>query len=173
LEANPGAADAEHFRGYRAAGVNRLSIGVQSLNDLSLQRIGRVHDRAQALAAIEMARTAGFDNLNLDLMYGLPGQSLEQALADLDQALAQGSEHLSWYQLTLEPNTPFHASPPALPEDDDLAEIQEQGQQRLTQAGLQQYEVSAYARPGRQSGHNLNYWQFGDYLGIGAGAHGK
>ncbi|MEO5342730.1 MAG: radical SAM family heme chaperone HemW [Gammaproteobacteria bacterium SHHR-1] len=173
LEANPGAVDAGHFAAYRAAGVNRLSIGVQSFDDGCLRRIGRVHDAAQALRAIELARAAGFDNLNIDLMFGLPGQTQAQALADLHQALALGPEHLSWYQLSLEPNTPFYHSPPSLPDDESLADIQEQGQGLLEQAGLRQYEVSAYARPGRACGHNLNYWRFGDYLGIGAGAHGK
>jgi oxygen-independent coproporphyrinogen-3 oxidase len=173
LEANPGAVDAEHFTAYRAAGVNRLSIGVQSFDDACLRRIGRVHDAAQAVRAVELARAAGFDNLNIDLMFGLPGQSQAQALADLRQALALGPEHLSWYQLSLEPNTPFYQNPPSLPDDEALADMQEQGQEFLEQAGLRQYEVSAYARSGRACRHNLNYWQFGDYLGIGAGAHGK
>lgn len=173
LEANPGAVDAGNFARYRQAGVNRLSIGVQSFNDESLQRIGRIHDRSAALSAVAAAADAGFDNINLDLMFGLPGQGIGAALADLNQAVALAPTHLSWYQLTLEPNTPFAHQPPRLPDDDRIAEIQELGQQALADAGYAQYEVSAYARQGRQCRHNLNYWQFGDYLGIGAGAHGK
>ena len=173
LEANPGTAEAGRFADYRAAGVNRLSIGVQSLDDAALRALGRIHDRAQALAAVDMARRAGFDNLNLDLMYGLPDQSLAAALADLDALIALGSEHLSWYQLTLEPNTLFHHDPPPLPDDDALGEMMEAGLAYLSDAGFTQYEISAHARPGRQARHNLNYWQFGDYLGIGAGAHAK
>ncbi len=173
LEANPGTAEAGRFADYRAAGVNRLSIGVQSLDDTSLRVLGRIHDRTQALAAVDMARRAGFDNLNLDLMYGLPGQSIAAALADLDALIALGPEHLSWYQLTLEPNTLFHHDPPPLPDDDTLGEMMEAGLERLSEAGFVQYEVSAHARRGRQARHNLNYWRFGDYLGIGAGAHAK
>ncbi len=173
LEANPGTAEAGRFADYRAAGVNRLSIGVQSLDDASLRALGRIHDRRQALAAVDMARRAGFDNLNLDLMYGLPRQTPEAALADLEALIGLGPEHLSWYQLTLEPNTRFHHEPPPLPDDDTLGEMMEAGLERLSAAGFAQYEISAHARPGRQARHNLNYWQFGDYLGIGAGAHAK
>lgn len=173
LEANPGAADAAVFAAYRKAGVNRLSIGVQSLNDGHLQAIGRVHDRAAALQAVQLARQAGFENLNLDIIFGLPGQSIEQAMQDLQQAIAQWPEHLSWYQLTLEPHTAFYQSPPPLPEDDAIAEMQEAGLELLETAGFGRYEVSAYARTGFECRHNLNYWRFGDYLGIGAGAHGK
>jgi len=173
LEANPGTAEARRFADYHAAGVNRLSIGVQSLDDNKLRALGRIHDAAEALRAYEWARAAGFDNINLDLMYGLPGQTTAQAIADLRRLVALGSEHLSWYQLTLEPNTLFHHRPPPLPDDDSLAEMMDEGQGLLADAGLVQYEVSAYARRDRQCRHNLNYWQFGDYLGIGAGAHGK
>jgi oxygen-independent coproporphyrinogen-3 oxidase len=173
LEANPGTAEAARFRGYRAAGVNRLSIGVQSLDDTRLKALGRIHSAAEALAACRMARAAGFDNVNLDLMYGLPEQSLEAALDDLRAVIALAPEHLSWYQLTLEPNTLFHHLPPPLPDDDALADMMDAGQALLDRAGYRRYEISAYARAGRQCRHNLNYWQFGDYLGIGAGAHGK
>lgn len=173
VEANPGASDAQRFRGYREAGVTRLSIGVQSLDDAHLRRLGRIHGADEARAAFEAARSAGFDNINLDLMFGLPEQSLTSATEDLDTALALGPEHLSWYQLTLEPNTLFAVRPPPLPDDDTLWEMQETGQGMLAAAGYTQYEVSAYARPDRECRHNLNYWQFGDYLGLGAGAHGK
>jgi len=173
LEANPGTAEARRFADYCAAGVNRLSIGVQSLDDGKLRALGRIHGATEALDAYELARAAGFDNINLDLMYGLPGQTTPQAIADLRRLVALGSEHLSWYQLTLEPNTLFHHRPPQLPDDDSLAEMMDEGQGLLADAGLVQYEVSAYARGGRPCRHNLNYWQFGDYLGIGAGAHGK
>jgi oxygen-independent coproporphyrinogen-3 oxidase len=173
LEANPGTADAANFRGYRAAGVNRLSIGVQSLDAGQLKRLGRIHDPDEARGALELARAAGFDNVNLDLMYALPRQTPPQARADLEAAIALAPEHLSYYQLTLEPNTEFHAHPPKLPDDDAAWAMQEQGQALLAAHGYAQYEVSAYARPGRRCRHNLNYWQFGDYLGIGAGAHGK
>ncbi len=174
LESNPGSADAGRYRDYRAAGVNRLSIGVQSFDDGMLSALGRVHDAADARRAIELARAAGFDNLNLDLMYGLPGQDCDAALADLEQALDFAPEHLSHYQLTIEPNTLFHHRPPAGLPDDELAWRQQTGcQARLAAAGFDHYEVSAYARPGREARHNLNYWQFGDYVGVGAGAHGK
>jgi putative oxygen-independent coproporphyrinogen III oxidase len=173
LEANPGSADAANFAAYRAAGVNRLSIGVQSLDAGRLKALGRIHDPDQAGAAVHMARAAGFDNLNLDLMYALPGQTLGEAAADLDAGIALGPEHLSYYQLTLEPNTPFHRAPPPLPDDDLAADMHDQGADRLTAAGFGQYEVSAYARPGRRCRHNINYWEFGDYLGVGAGAHAK
>ncbi|PCC99401.1 radical SAM family heme chaperone HemW [Halopseudomonas pelagia] len=173
LEANPGTFEQVKFAGYRAAGINRLSIGIQSFNAKHLKALGRIHDDKEALAAVAMARKAGFDNLNLDLMHGLPDQSLDDALADINQAIDLGPEHLSWYQLTLEPNTVFYSKPPILPVEDTLWAIQEAGQARLAEAGLAQYEISAYAQPGRQARHNLNYWQYGDFLGIGAGAHGK
>lgn len=173
LEANPGTFEQNKFADYRLAGINRLSIGVQSFNPTHLEALGRIHDGREALTAIDMARRAGFDNLNIDLMHGLPGQRLEQAIADIDQAIELGPEHLSWYQLTLEPNTVFYSRPPTLPEDEVLWDIQEAGQARLAQRGYAQYEVSAYAQPGRQARHNLNYWQYGDFVGIGAGAHGK
>jgi oxygen-independent coproporphyrinogen-3 oxidase len=173
LEANPGTVETERFRGYRAAGVNRLSIGIQSFDPELLQKLGRIHGRDEALAAAQAARTAGFDNFNLDLMFGLPQQTLDEALADVRTALALQPAHLSVYQLTLEPNTLFHAQPPELPDDDAIAVMQEALQTELTDAGFVQYEVSAYAHAGRRCRHNLNYWQFGDYLGIGAGAHAK
>ncbi len=174
LESNPGSAEAERYRDYRAAGVNRLSIGVQSFDDHQLDALGRVHDADEARRAIDLARAAGFDNLNLDLMYGLPGQRVDDAVADLEQALALAPEHLSHYQLTIEPNTLFHHRPPAdLPDDERAWRQQLECQARLDAAGYEHYEVSAYARPGRAARHNLNYWRFGDYLGIGAGAHGK
>ena len=173
LEANPGASDAGRFTGYREAGVNRLSIGAQSFDNAQLQALGRIHDSRQITAAFEAARRAGFDNINIDIMHGLPEQTLAAALDDLECAIALRPEHLSWYQLTLEPGTPFHHRPPPLPGEDQRWEIQQQGQRLLRQAGFRQYEVSAWARPYRRSRHNLNYWQFGDYLGIGAGAHGK
>ncbi|MCB1802734.1 MAG: radical SAM family heme chaperone HemW [Gammaproteobacteria bacterium] len=174
LEANPGTAEAARFSDYRAAEVNRLSIGVQSLDDNRLAALGRIHDASEALAAARIARRAGFDNLNLDLMYGLPGQDVAAALDDLRGVLALEPSHLSWYQLTLEPNTWFHhRPPPGLPDEDGLADIMDAGQALIAAAGFVQYEVSAYAREGRRCRHNLNYWGFGDYLGIGAGAHGK
>ncbi len=173
LEANPGSAEASRFRGLRAAGINRLSLGIQSFGDEQLKALGRVHDRRQALAAVDMARSAGFDNLNLDLMHGLPGQTPTLAQHDLDQAIALQPEHLSWYQLTIEANTLFHKRPPTLPVEDALADIQDLGEGLLAAAGYRQYEVSAYARSNNHCTHNLNYWHFGDYLGIGAGAHGK
>lgn len=173
MEANPGTFEQARFAAYREAGINRLSLGIQSFADQQLQRLGRIHSGAEALNAVQQALTLGFDRVNLDLMHGLPGQSPEQAMADLDQALDLDAGHLSWYQLTIEPNTEFYSRPPQLPLDDDLAEIQDQGHAKLTAAGYQHYEISAYARPGQQCRHNLNYWQFGDYLGIGAGAHGK
>ncbi|MFC4260740.1 radical SAM family heme chaperone HemW [Marinobacter lacisalsi] len=173
LEANPGTVEQARFRGFRQAGINRLSIGIQSFNPQQLQRLGRIHDDREAHRAIEGAFVAGFNNINLDLMHGLPDQSPQQALADLDAALSWRTPHLSWYQLTLEPNTEFYSRPPALPEDDSLWAIWQAGRERLTQAGFSDYEVSAWARPGQASRHNLNYWTFGDYLAIGAGAHGK
>ncbi len=174
LEANPATVDSVRFQGFRQAGINRLSLGIQSFNPEALQTLGRVHGRDEAIAAIEAAQTAGFNNFNLDLMFGLPKQTEQQALDDLHMALSFKPPHLSWYQLTIEPNTLFHRRPPPLlPEDDDLWAIQSAGQRYLAEQGYQQYEVSAYAQARRQCQHNLNYWQFGDYLGIGAGAHGK
>ncbi len=174
LEANPGTAEAEKFAAFRAAGVNRLSIGVQSFDDERLRRLGRIHSADEAHAAIEMAKRAGFDNFNIDLMFALPGQTLAQALTDVDAALRYDPPHLSHYQLTLEPNTPFYRQPPAgLPDEDLAADMQAACGERLKAAGLCQYEVSAWARPGRQCVHNLNYWRYGDYIGLGAGAHGK
>jgi oxygen-independent coproporphyrinogen-3 oxidase len=174
LEANPGTADAANFRDYRLAGVNRMSIGAQSFDDAQLRKLGRIHGRDEAMRAFGMAREAGFDNLNLDLMFALPGQTIDAALADLNAAIALGPEHLSWYHLTLEPNTEFATRPPAgLPDADAAADIHDAGLARLDGAGYAQYETSAFARPDRAARHNLNYWRFGDYLGIGAGAHGK
>lgn len=173
LETNPGTVEHGPFSGYRAAGVNRLSFGVQSFDDDSLRRIGRIHDAAQAERAVKQAQDAGLTNINLDLMYALPQQTLAMALADIDKAIALNTPHLSHYQLTLEPNTAFAANPPPLPDEDAAWDIQEACQTRLAAAGLHQYEVSAYARDGAQCMHNLNYWHFGDYLGIGAGAHTK
>jgi len=173
LEANPGTAEAARFAELRSAGVNRLSIGVQSFRDDALQRLGRIHGRQEALAAVEAAHAAGFDRINLDLMHGLPGQTPADAAADLADAIDLETGHLSWYQLTLEPGTEFGRRPPRLPAEDDLAAIQEAGEARLAAAGFEHYEVSAFARPGRQCQHNLNYWLYGDYLGLGAGAHGK
>ncbi|MFV9655366.1 radical SAM family heme chaperone HemW [Pseudomonas sp. NY15366] len=173
LEANPGTFEQIKFKGYRALGINRLSIGVQSFQEAKLKALGRIHDGNEAVRAADMARAAGFDNFNLDLMHGLPEQSIEDAMFDLRTAISQGPTHLSWYQLTMEPNTVFWSQPPVLPEDDLLWDIQEAGQALLAAEGYAQYEVSAYARPGKQARHNLNYWTFGDFLGIGAGAHAK
>ncbi len=173
LEANPGTVDARRFGGYREAGVNRLSIGVQSFSDRLLKRLGRIHDGAAATSAAESARKSGFDNFNLDLMYGLPGQTLEEATRDIDLACELGPTHLSHYQLTLEPNTEYAVRPPKLPDDDLMADMALACSGRLRLAGYRRYEVSAYARGRSQCHHNLNYWRFGDYLGIGAGAHSK
>lgn len=175
LEANPGTVDSAHFAGYLAAGVNRLSLGVQSFDSQLLQKIGRIHDGEQARQAIALARRLGFDNINLDLMVGLPGQTEQTALADIETALSFQPEHLSHYQLTLEPNTPFFARPPKdLPDEDTADSLQALSQQHLLAAGFNRYEVSAWsASQDKASTHNLNYWQFGDYIGIGAGAHGK
>ncbi len=172
LEANPGTFERERFKAYRAAGVTRLSVGVQSFDDGALKAIGRVHDAAQARAAVAEAASA-FATFNIDLMYALPGQSLAAMRADLDAALAFEPPHLSVYHLTVEPNTAFAVKPPALPDDDSASDMLDLIAQRTAAAGLQRYEVSAFARPGHRCAHNLNYWQFGDYLGIGAGAHGK
>jgi len=173
MEANPGAIDAARFHEFRGAGINRLSIGIQSFNDDQLTRLGRVHSAKEAHQAIDVARGAGFDNLNLDLMFGLPEQSPQQALQDLLEALEHKPEHLSYYELTLEPNTQFAKYPPSLPNDDVRWEMQQAALDTLRGAGFARYEVSAWSRPGRESHHNMNYWLFGDYLGIGAGAHGK
>lgn len=173
LEANPGTAERDKFADYRRAGINRLSIGIQSFDDAQLQNLGRIHGSDDGRKAIEFARQAGFDNLNVDIMYGLKEQSLASALADLEEAISFAPEHLSWYQLTIEPNTEFFKRPPALPPEDELIDIQDSGLALLKQHGYARYEVSAFAREGRRSRHNLNYWRFGDYLGIGAGAHGK
>ena len=172
LEANPGTAEAGRFRGYRAAGVNRLSLGIQSFDDGKLRALGRIHSAQEARRAIEMAQ-ASFENINLDLMYGLPGQALEEARADLREALRFGTPHLSAYQLTLEPNTVFYRKPPPLPEHDACADMQLAVEELAAEAGFEHYETSAFARPGMRCRHNLNYWEFGDYLGLGAGAHGK
>lgn len=173
LEANPGTAEATRFRGYRRAGVNRLSIGAQSFDDARLRALGRIHDGSEAARAIGMARDAGFDNLNLDLMFALPEQPAEAALHDLETALSFHPEHLSWYHLTLEPNTEFAVHPPVIPDADAAAAMHDAGCVRLAEAGFVHYETSAFARAGRAARHNLNYWRFGDYLGIGAGAHAK
>ncbi|WP_353612957.1 radical SAM family heme chaperone HemW [Mangrovibacter phragmitis] len=173
MEANPGTVEAGRFAAYQAAGVNRISIGVQSFNQEKLQRLGRIHGPEEAKRAALLASSLGLRSFNLDLMHGLPDQSLEEALSDLRQAIALNPPHLSWYQLTIEPNTLFGSRPPVLPDDDTLWDIFEQGDKLLSAAGYQQYETSAYAKPGYQCQHNLNYWRFGDYLGIGCGAHGK
>ncbi len=174
LETNPGTVEHGPFAGYRAAGVNRLSFGVQSFDDGCLQRLGRIHSSGDAQRAVKAAQDAGLDNLNIDLMYALPGQTLAMALDDVERGIALEPTHISHYQLTLEPNTVFAARPPkGIPDDDSAWDIQEQCQARLASAGYAQYETSAYAKPEHQCAHNLNYWRFGDYLGIGAGAHGK
>lgn len=173
LEANPGTAERGNFTSLRMEGVNRLSLGVQSFNDDHLQRLGRIHGRDEALNAFQLARDAGFNNINIDLMHGLPEQTPEQGLSDLQQAIGLGPEHISWYQLTIEPNTHFYSHTPVLPLEDTLESIQELGHEALQSAGYLRYETSAYAQTAKRSAHNLNYWQFGDYLAIGAGAHGK
>ena len=176
LEVNPGTAEAERFRGYVNAGVTRLSVGIQSFSDEKLKALGRIHNSAEAKSAVGFAQDLfgqGLKSFNLDLMHGLPNQTVEQALDDLQRTIALNPPHLSWYQLTVEPNTMFAYRPPKLPDDDELWDIFEQGHQLLTAAGYQQYETSAYAKPGFQCRHNLNYWRFGDYLAVGCGAHGK
>jgi len=173
MEANPGSAEADRFCAFKDAGITRLSLGIQSFDDTQLQALGRIHSSDQAHAAIEFARGAGFDSFNLDLMHGLPGQTLRSAETDLLHAIACEPSHLSWYQLTIEPNTAFHRRPPQLPIENELADIQQCGEQLLARSGYAQYEVSAYSRSGYNCRHNSNYWSFGDYLGIGAGAHGK
>tara|TARA_R110002096_G_scaffold99_3_gene430 strand:- start:11943 stop:13103 length:1161 start_codon:yes stop_codon:yes gene_type:complete len=173
LEANPGTAEAEKFQRFREIGINRLSLGVQSFDDKHLKALGRIHDAGQAHHAVELAQEAGFENYNIDLMFGLPGQTINEALYDIDKAVAHSPTHISWYQLTIEPNTVFNSRPPILPSDDDIWSMQDQGQSFLENEGFKQYEISAYAKEKHPALHNLNYWQFGDYLGIGAGAHGK
>jgi oxygen-independent coproporphyrinogen-3 oxidase len=173
LETNPGTIEHGAFEGYLAAGVNRLSLGIQSFDDEALRRLGRIHSAAEAETAVREARAAGFENFNLDLMYALPQQTLAGALADVERAIALEPAHISHYQLTIEPRTAFARHPPPLPDDDAAWDMQETCQARLARAGYAQYEISAYAQPGRRCRHNLNYWAFGDYLGIGAGAHGK
>lgn len=173
MEANPGTVEAERFVGYRQAGVTRISIGVQSFEQQKLERLGRIHGQQEAVNAAHLAHQIGLNSFNLDLMHGLPDQSTEQALADLDKAIELNPPHLSWYQLTIEPNTMFYFKPPTLPDDDALWDIFELGHQKLAAAGYVQYEISGYSKPGYQCQHNLNYWRFGDYLGIGCGAHGK
>lgn len=173
MEANPGSSEQEKFSGYRAAGVNRLSIGIQSFNSEHLKRLGRIHSRDEADHAIKAAQAAGFQRINIDLMYGLPDQTLKQALQDVEQGLSYNTGHLSWYQLTIEPNTVFYKQRPPLPDDDAIADIADEGEHFITQSGLKRYEVSAFATTGQECRHNINYWRFGDYFGIGAGAHGK
>ncbi|WP_300353617.1 radical SAM family heme chaperone HemW [uncultured Alcanivorax sp.] len=173
LEANPGTVEAGRFAGFREAGINRLSIGVQSFNNTHLQALGRIHDASAAIQAAHQAREAGFTSFNLDIMHALPGQTRAQALDDLQQAMALQPTHLSWYELTIEPNTVFFRSPPDQPSPDHMADTEQEGFALLASQGYQRYEVSAFARDGHACRHNLNYWQFGDYLGIGAGAHGK
>ncbi|MGO3345734.1 MAG: radical SAM family heme chaperone HemW [Marinomonas sp.] len=173
MEANPGTFEQEKFRHFRQAGINRLSIGIQSFQPALLTALGRIHNREEAIHAVNKSRLAGFDNINIDLMHGLPDQSQEMALEDLKLAIQLNPEHLSWYQLTIEPNTEFYRRPPTLPEDNTLWGIQDAGQALLAKHGYAQYEVSANSKVNRRAAHNLNYWRFGDYIGIGAGAHGK
>jgi oxygen-independent coproporphyrinogen-3 oxidase len=173
MEANPGTIEAARFEQYRVAGVTRISIGVQSFQQTKLERLGRIHGESEAVNAAKLAHEIGLNSFNLDLMHGLPGQSIDDALSDLKQAIELAPPHLSWYQLTIEPNTLFYSKPPTLPDDDDLWDIFEQGHQMLVEAGYQQYEISGYSKPDFQCPHNLNYWRFGEYLGIGCGAHGK
>ena len=173
LEANPGTFEQNKFADFYHAGINRLSIGVQSFDDAHLTRLGRIHDSGQALRAISTARSVGFDNFNIDLMHGLPDQTIDQAKTDLKLAMDAGAVHISWYQLTIEPNTEFFSRPPRLPVDDRLSDIQQAGMSMLRENQFDQYEVSAFALDNKKASHNMNYWEFGDYLGIGAGAHGK
>ena len=172
LEANPGTVDSAHFAGYKEAGVNRVSLGIQSFNSSHLKALGRIHDDKQAMLSAELA-LATFERVNLDVMYGLPNQSLDNALEDAKQAVSLGPDHLSFYHLTLEPNTPFYRTPPSLPSDDTSSEMQEQIEVLLATRGYEHYETSAFCQPKSQARHNINYWSFGDYLGIGAGAHSK
>ncbi|HLD16832.1 MAG TPA: radical SAM family heme chaperone HemW [Coxiellaceae bacterium] len=173
LEANPGTVEQRRFEGYKQVGINRLSLGIQSFSDEKLKALGRIHSSQTAIQAIETMYRTGFEHFNIDLMHGLPQQSVEEAVADLQKALSFKPPHLSWYQLTLEPNTVFYKFPPPIPSDDTVAEMEEIGFSLLKEAGLEQYEVSAFAKPGFECRHNLNYWEFGDYLGLGAGAHSK
>lgn len=173
MEANPGSSERDKFAGFRKAGINRLSIGVQSFNDDKLRRLGRVHSAKEATGAVNMARQAGFDDLNIDIMFGLPQQTVEEGLSDVQSAIDLEPDHLSWYQLTLEPNTLFYQKPPDLPDDEVIEAIHDQGKNRIAKSGFQQYEVSAFSKSGYECRHNLNYWLFGDYVGIGAGAHSK
>ncbi|MGC1182636.1 radical SAM family heme chaperone HemW [Legionella sp.] len=173
MEANPGSVEQQRFTDYRQLGINRLSLGIQSFNPKHLQLLGRIHNEHQAHRAIESARRAGFDNLNLDIMHGLPNQSIAQGMDDLSIALSYQPEHFSWYQLTIEPNTVFYKENPPLPSEDDAYFLEEQGLALLEESGLKRYEISAFSQPNKQARHNLNYWLFGDYFGIGAGAHGK
>lgn len=173
MEVNPGSVDEHKLSEYRNIGINRLSIGIQSFKNDLLQRIGRIHDRKAAFNAVESAHQAGFDNLNLDIMFGLPTQTIAQGQSDIENAISLEPTHISYYELTIEPNTLFHNQPPTLPTEDKMIHIQENGQSMLSENGFHQYEVSAYAKDKKQCKHNLNYWQFGDYIGIGAGAHGK
>ncbi len=173
MEANPGTFEQERFKGFRTAGINRLSIGIQSFDPLQLTNLGRIHSASEAERAIAMAREAGFDNINLDLMFGLPGQTHQDALQDLAKAISFEPNHISWYQLTIEPNTAFYSTPPTLPDDDIIGDMHDAGLALLANHGFEQYEVSAFARQNRRSVHNQIYWRFDDYIGIGAGAHGK
>lgn len=173
MEANPGTLENKRLSGFRDAGINRISLGVQSFQDEHLKKLGRIHDSTSAINAINMAKQAGFEQINIDLMFALPGQTLEQAIDDIETAISFSPTHISYYQLTIEPNTAFFNKPPKLPDDDDSWNIFEKGQQRLAKAGYMQYEVSAYAKANQTCRHNMNYWNFGDYLGIGAGAHAK
>ena len=173
LESNPGSAESSRFAEYRAAGVNRLSIGVQSFNDRALHALGRIHSGNEARRALDMVATAGFQRWNIDLMHGLPGQDAQSGAADLTEAVGRSAGHISWYQLTIERNTRYWSAPPALPSESELESIQQAGEAILADAGLDQYEVSAFSREGEESRHNMNYWRFGDYIGLGAGAHGK
>ena len=173
MEANPGTVESQRFADYVKAGITRISIGIQSFQPEKLTALGRIHDENQALKATKLAKSIGLNSFNLDLMHGLPKQTLEDAMFDLNTAITQQPPHLSWYQLTIEPNTQFHSKPPKLPEDELLWDIQEQGDELLRRAGFEQYEISAYSQAGQQCQHNLNYWRFGDYLGVGCGAHGK
>lgn len=173
MEANPGTVEAGKFQGFYQAGVNRISVGIQSFQPQHLSILGRIHSEGQAVNAVAQAHSAGLPTFNLDLMHGLPQQSVDNAMSDLNRGIDLNPYHLSWYQLTIEPNTPFYSRPPELPDDDILWEIQEQGHKVLEAAGFKQYEISAYSKEGHQCRHNLNYWRFGDYLGIGCGAHGK
>jgi oxygen-independent coproporphyrinogen-3 oxidase len=173
MEANPGTVEAGKFEGFYQAGVNRISVGIQSFQPQHLSILGRIHSESQAVNAVAQAHSAGLPTFNLDLMHGLPQQSVDNAMSDLNRGIDLNPYHLSWYQLTIEPNTPFYSRPPELPDDDILWEIQEKGHRVLEAAGYKQYEISAYSKEGHQCRHNLNYWRFGDYLGIGCGAHGK